>query len=107
MDESGISITGLTVGGAALTAIGGIIGAWINAKNDRRRIEPQPLDIRHLPSAADKADNEDDHRYFRARLDEHGQEIAALKEQGRHNTKTLETMDRKLDRLLEKREAHG
>ena len=32
MDDGGISLTGLTIGGTALTAIGGILGAWIKAR---------------------------------------------------------------------------
>lgn len=41
----GISITGLTVGGAALTTIGGLVGAWLRARHGRTEITPQPLKV--------------------------------------------------------------
>lgn len=49
MDDGGISLTGLTIGGAALTTIGGLIGAWIKARYARTTQIPQPLDVRQSP----------------------------------------------------------
>ena len=46
MADSGMTLTGLTISGAALTAIGGVVGAWIRARYARTRIEPQPLEVR-------------------------------------------------------------
>jgi hypothetical protein len=46
MDDGGISITGLTIGGAALTTVGGLIGAWLKARHSRMEITPQPLEVR-------------------------------------------------------------
>lgn len=45
MDE-GISLTGLTIGGTALTTIGGIVGAWLKTRYARTEITPQPLAVR-------------------------------------------------------------
>lgn len=42
----GISITGLTIGGAALTTIGGLVGAYLKARHGRTEITPQPLEVR-------------------------------------------------------------
>lgn len=46
MDDGGISVTGLTVGGAALTTLGGLVGAWLKARHGRTEITPQPLEVR-------------------------------------------------------------
>ena len=46
MDDGGISVTGLTIGGAALTTIGGLVGAWLKARHGRTEITPQPLVVR-------------------------------------------------------------
>ena len=50
MDDGGISVTGLTVGGAALTTIGGLVGAWLKARHGRTEITPQPLEVREAPA---------------------------------------------------------
>lgn len=46
MDDGGISVTGLTIGGAALTTLGGLVGAWLKARHSRTEITPQPLVVR-------------------------------------------------------------
>ena len=46
MDDGGISVTGLTIGGAALTTLGGLVGAWLRARHGRTEITPQPLVVR-------------------------------------------------------------
>ena len=50
MDDGGISVTGLTIGGAALTTIGGLVGAWLRARHGRTEITPQPLEVREAPA---------------------------------------------------------
>lgn len=49
MQDGGISITGLTIGGAALTAIGGMVGAWIRARHGRTEIANQPVEVEAAP----------------------------------------------------------
>ena len=51
MDDGGITLTGLTIGGAALTTLGGLVGAWIKARYARTTNIPQPLDVRPSPEA--------------------------------------------------------
>ena len=46
MDDGGISVTELTIGGAALTALGSLVGAWLKARHGRTEITPQPLEVR-------------------------------------------------------------
>lgn len=50
MDDGGISVTGLTIGGAALTTLGGLVGAWLKARHGRTEITPQPLEVREAPA---------------------------------------------------------
>ena len=50
MDDGGISVTGLTIGGAALTTLGGLVGAWLKARHSRTEITPQPLVVREAPA---------------------------------------------------------
>ena len=42
MEVDGIS---LTMGGAAVSAIAGVAGAWIRAKYGKARVEPTPLPV--------------------------------------------------------------
>ncbi len=49
MDDGGITLTGLTIGGAALTTLGGLAGAWIRARYGRTTQIPQPLETRPEP----------------------------------------------------------
>jgi len=46
MDDGGITLTGLTIGGAALTTLGGLLGAYFKARYSRTEIHPQPLSVR-------------------------------------------------------------
>ena len=98
--DDGVGITGLTIGGTALTAIGGILGAWLRSRHNTRRIEPQPLEVRSTPDFAHKCENDADHTNIFSRLSEHDKKIAALEEQGRNATRWMESIDRKLDTLL-------
>ncbi len=102
MDDGGISVTGLTIGGAALTTIGGLVGAWIKSRANSRRIEPQPLEIRTSPDYAIKRENDDDHTNIFARLSEHDKKIAALEEQGRNTVGWLKRIDAAVDALPER-----
>lgn len=116
--DDGIGITGLTIGGTALTAIGGILGAWLRSRHNTRRIEPQPFEVRGAPEYATKKDNDEAHKNISShlsehkgenekahenifsRLSEHDKKIAKLEEQGRNATRWMESIDRKLDTLL-------
>lgn len=89
--SDGISITGLTIGGAALTALGGMIGAIIRARMSRTEITPQPLEVRGAPEYALEDKNKDDHINIFSRLSEHDKDIARLKEA---NIAAKDTMNR-------------
>ena len=109
--DDGIGVTGLTIGGTALTAIGGLLGAWLRSRHNTRRIEPQPLEVRGVPTAVTVEDcrehrrsNTLAHENIFSRLSEHDKKIAALEEQGRNTTGWLKRIDGKLDELLVRRE---
>lgn len=98
MDDGGITLTGLTIGGAALTTIGGLVGAYIKARHSRTQIEPQPLPVQPIPSLC-----EERHRKLDGQID---CLFAAINQQrataGRVESieKRVESMDGKLDIIL-------
>ena len=107
MDESGISITGLTVGGAAIASIGGLVGAWIKARMGRTEITPQPLDVREVKGlvAADACREWRDtvqscHANLFARMSSCEQRIAAVEACFRGLQDTVGRMDTKLDHII-------
>ena len=107
MDDGGLSITGLTVGGAALTAIGGMVGAWIRARYGRHEITPQPLEVRAAPNLIDRSScnefravNAADHSNLFARMSSAEQRIAAAEAALHAMTEWLASMDSKLDKII-------
>lgn len=104
---SGISITGLTIGGAALTAIGGMIGAWIRARHGRTEIVPRPLDVRQVDGGI-TIDACREHRSgiitaqsnIFSRISICEQRIAAVEEGLRGLGAIVARMDAKLDTIL-------
>lgn len=107
MDNGGISITGLTIGGAALTAIGGMVGAWIKARMGRTEITPQPLEVRAAPEivgramcAEYRAGNSSDHSNLFARMSSAEQRIAAAEAALHAMAERLASMDSKLDTII-------
>jgi len=101
--DSGISLTGLTIGGTALTAIGGMIGAWIRARYARTEISPQPLEVRTVldHTVEQLRQNRDDHSNIFSRLNESEKRIASLEAYQKSQGEQLRRMDDKLDRILE------
>lgn len=105
MSDAGISITGLTIGGAALTAIGGMVGAWLRARYGRTEITPQPLPVRDETDRAlqeHMEHNRGDHSNMFSRISNTEQRISALEAQAVAQGRQLERIDHKLDRVLEK-----
>lgn len=105
MDDGGISLTGLTIGGAALTAIGGVLGSWYKAKYGRTEIHPQPLVVREdkAPASAELCNERHSTHseqirelFIRINLAEQSlSSLKALKEQ-------VQSMDSKLDAIIGK-----
>ena len=105
--ESGISITGLTIGGATLTAIGGMVGAWIKARMGRTEITPQPLEVRAARNLIDKetcaeyrASNAECHSNLFARMSSAEQRLAAAEAAQHAMSERLTSMDGKLDTII-------
>lgn len=101
--DSGISITGLAISGTALTAIGGMIGAWLRARYGRTEITPQPLEVRSVldHTVEQLRQNRDDHSNIFSRLSESEKRIASLEAYQKSQGEQLRRMDDKLDRILE------
>lgn len=71
----------LTIGGAALTTLGGIIGAVVKAytaRNQRTEISPSPLTIEQTAYQAQMKDNAKDHENLFARMARLEQQFAAI-----------------------------
>lgn len=105
MDDGGISLTGLTIGGAALTAIGGVVGAWIKMRYGRTEITPQPLAVREERSVAARELCEERHTTINGQMRELFMRIN-LAERSLAELKALQTqvksMDVKLDTIIKK-----
>ena len=101
----GISITGLTIGGAALTTIGGLVGAWLRARHGRTEITPQPLKVRDATNRAlsdHMQDNRSDHSNIFSRLSSVEQRVAAVESSYKAQEIRLTSIDVKLDKILER-----
>ena len=105
--DDGISITGLTIGGAALTAIGGVVGAWIKARMGRTEITPQPLEVRKVKGLVTteacrewRDTNAADHSNLFARVSSAEQRIAAAEAALHAMGERLASMDGKLDTII-------
>jgi len=90
----------LTISAAALTTIGGIIGAVIQALRNRRVIEPQPLEVRQVTDVMDgrlkRVEDQVEAIWGIVRKSE--VDIAGLKEMRQQ----VNSMDSKLDRIVSK-----
>lgn len=109
MDNGGISITGLTIGGTALTVIGGMVGAWIRARHGRTEITPQPLEVKPTKDLVEKASCSEYriadaacHSNLFARMSSAEQRIAAAEAALHALDDHLKSMDNKLDVLLQR-----
>lgn len=107
MDDGGISITGLTVGGAAIASIGGLVGAWIKARMGRTEITPQPLDVREVKGLVStdacrewRESVQSGHSNLFARMSSCEQRIAAVEAGFRGLQDTVGRMDTKLDHII-------
>jgi hypothetical protein len=107
MDDGGISITGLTIGGAALTAIGGMVGAWIKARMGRTEITPQPLEVREVKGLVTteacrewRDTVQACHSNLFARVSHCEQRIAAVEASLQGIQATVARMDSKLDTII-------
>lgn len=109
--EDGISLTGLTIGGAALTAIGGMVGAWVRARYGRTEITPQPLEVKAVGNAKvpekicderhSRIDNQVENLFHRVGALE--TEQASYDEALKGVRDTVKSMDGKLDILIRRK----
>ena len=92
----------IAIGGTALTALGGIVGSWLRARHDSRRIEPQPLGVEMAEKYAVREENERAHANLFARVAAIEQRSAAHDARLDRIENTLDRIDGKMDRLLGK-----
>ena len=76
----------LAMGGGAVTAIAGVVGAWIKAKFGRTKVEPTPLPVEKAPKYLTVQefnkhceDNARDHENLFGRMNRNDRETSELK----------------------------
>lgn len=102
MDMDGIS---LTIGGAALTTLGGIIGAVIKAytsRNQRTEITPSPLSIEQTAYQAAMKDNNRDHENLFSRMSSVEKDVAAIKADNVAQNRILDRMADQIEKLYDR-----
>lgn len=103
MDDAGFTLTGLAISGTALTAIGGVVGAWIRARYNTTTIKPQPLTVREEKGPVPRELDDERHKKLDGQVDllfasMHQQRTTAGKVEAIE--KQVESMDRKLDTII-------
>lgn len=80
----------ILIGGGALTTIGGILGAIINARYSRTKIEPQPLEVRQTEKYVTCAQCAEHRQSIGNRIDAVAPQLSAL-------SKKLDEIDAKAE----------
>ncbi len=83
MEVDGIN---LAIGGGAVTAIAGVVGAWVRARYGRTKVEPDPLNVRKEDKYVTRGefnkhveDNNRDHENMFARLNRSDRETSEVR----------------------------
>ena len=101
MEIDGIS---LTMGGAAVSAVAGVVGAWIKARYGKTKV-PQPLETREEPRFVTCDQCAEHRKAINARIDDIGPALGRVFKKLDENDKKAEkrTQDthRRLDPLVE------
>lgn len=95
----------LTIGGAALTTLGGIIGAVVKAytaRNQRTEIAPNPLTVEQTAYQAQMKDNAKDHENLFARMARAETDIAAIKADNVAQNRLLDRMANQIEKLYDR-----
>ena len=97
MEVDGIN---LAIGGTAVTAIAGIVGAWIKARYGRTTVEPDPLNVRNEKKPTFVSVGE-----CNRRMCEHDQRLSKLDDEiKRSNAAVMNKLD-EIDTRAESRNA--
>ena len=97
MDDGGIS---LAIGGGAIGAVATLVGSWLKARHDTRRIEPQPLEIKEADAYADRRQNAADHDALLLRMSAVEQKAAATEAKLGQIERGIDRIETKLDKLI-------
>lgn len=95
----------LTIGGAALTALGGIAGAWIkawSARHQKTEITPDPLHTEQTPAQVSWKENAEDHRDIFDRLRRVEADVSGLKSDVKAVNTNLDRMYNMITALYDK-----
>lgn len=95
----------LTIGGAALTTLGGIIGAVVKAytaRNQRTEIAPNPLTVEQTAYQAQMKENAKDHENLFARMARAETDIAAIKADNVAQNRLLDRMANQIEKLYDR-----
>lgn len=101
MEIDGIS---LTMGGAAVSAVAGVVGAWIKARYGKTKV-PQPLETREEPRFVTCDQCAEHRKAINARIDDIGPALGRVFKKLDENDKRAEERSiqthRRLDPLVE------
>ena len=101
MEVDGVS---LTMGGAAVSAIAGVVGAWIKAKYGKTTV-PQPLETREEPRFVTCDQCAEHRKAINARIDDIGPALGRvfkkLDENDKKAEKRAQDTHRRLDPFIE------
>lgn len=101
MEVDGVS---LTMGGAAVSAIAGVVGAWVKAKYGKTTV-PQPLETREAPRFVTCDQCAEHRKAINARIDDIGPALGRVFKKLDENDKRAEERSiqthRRLDPLVE------
>ena len=101
MEVDGVS---LTMGGAAVSAIAGVVGAWVKAKYGKTTV-PQPLETREEPRFVTCDQCAEHRKAINARIDDIGPALGRVFKKLDENDKRAEERSiqthRRLDPLVE------
>ena len=101
MEVDGVS---LTMGGAAVSAIAGVVGAWVKAKYGKTTV-PQPLETREAPRFVTCDQCAEHRKAINARIDDIGPALGRvfkkLDENDKKAEKRAQDTHRRLDPFIE------
>lgn len=94
--DDGVS---LVVGGGAVGALAGIVGAWIKARYGKTKVDPTPLPVEKSQTQALLEANESDHKNLFLRMGNLEQRVSNIEGQMPHILACINRIERKVDEL--------
>ena len=92
--DDGVS---LMIGGGAVGALAGVVGAWIKARYGKTKVEPSPLAVEKSQAQALLEANENEHKNLFLRMGNLEQRVSNIEGQMPHILAGLNRIERKGD----------